>query len=173
MGKKVCIPLVLALWMIPLYAAAQGVKPYVSKLGYQLTPPAGWHVDTSGRNGLDVVLFAPTVNGYTPDIAVKQTVKKSDIPLAQVGPTFVQVFSGRFPDYRLVSQHLTTIDGRQALETVGTYVQAKTGVPMRLDQCMARTATHTYYFTMVAPEAISGRYETAMANVLRSVKLTE
>lgn len=161
----------VAAFLMPAIAQASP-KTYVSNQGFQLNPPAGWRIDTSGTYA-PFVLFAPTVGKFAPNMNVNAKKSDTDFPLSDVGPDLTARFQKQFKNYHQISQHQTTIAGHPALETVGTYTLDTLGIPTRIDQYIVKTSGHIYIFTLTAPAASSARYETAFAAILKSVKVKE
>jgi len=145
--------------------------PITSPRGYSLTPPQGWRTDTSGKTGNDLVIFTlDPADRFTPNLNVR---------IGQAGPhdtleaakVFInKSYPAQFSHWKPVSQGLSSIGGRRALDTAATFTAGSPGRLMRLRQALVIKGGTLYFFTAMSPEETHAKYDKAFDDILRSVR---
>lgn len=155
--------------MLAMGAALAG--PFVSSKGYALTPPAGWRVDKSGMMGTDVVVIAPTVGGFAPNLNVVITPAPPGQTLDAAPKQIAAMYPRVFSDYKSMSQSFGTLGGVRTLRVMGTYTRA--GRRLRMRQVIALKNGSAYTFTCTEPEAVHAKLDPAFDKMLASIRWTK
>ena len=102
--------------------ASVSATPFVSPRGYGITPPAGWHVDSSGSSGNDVVIFADKNSDSSPgtpapnlNVRMGPQDKLKTLDIAKRG--MIPAYRKGYPNLVLVSQTYSSVGGKPDLDT--------------------------------------------------------
>lgn len=148
--------------------------PFASSNGYQITPPAGWQVDTSGIGvNADVAFIGPTGDNSPPSINVVVLTAAPNATLetaqSEINDSLPRIMTG----YKQVSQGYTTIGGVQAFDNTFTYISGTPPEVSRLHQVIVLKNNRVYTFTCGALDSYYPDYDGAFNAALESVRWTD
>jgi hypothetical protein len=161
--------LIRVLLPFALIAAAASIalaKPYVSPKGYQITPAAGWQVNSQGLMGANLVIIASSSDGFRANLTVIVR------PMPQsMGPKQLREIANeelqKLKDYKQVSQRDIVVDGADGLSTSAEY---QTNPTFFMHEVVVIKNRTIYTFTCTVLSTNHAKYEAAFASMLKSIK---
>lgn len=155
--------------------------PVTSPRGYSLTPPQGWRASTdvkavSGKAGGDLIVFKidQTVRFTSSlNVVVRQARPSDPLPTLEAARSYaVKSYPAQFPQWKLLSQRFSSLNGSRDLDTTASCLNASTRRLMRLRQAVVARGRMLFFFTCVSPENAHAKYDKAFDSMLRSVRWT-
>jgi hypothetical protein len=163
----------LACTALFLEIAAASATPYASPKGYQITPAAGWKVNSSGIMGSDVVLFAAPSHGFAANLNVVINPTPSNETLRDVDIELKKALQQTLQNYKTLSTKYSSVNGAKALVLSSSYT---IGSPAKLVHSRQIIAEHnhlTYSFTCTDLAENAQAYDPAFKQMVTSIKWTK
>lgn len=159
-----------------LAAGAASAAPFVSPHGYSMSVPAGWHIKSPSMPGDDADIAANQQAAVgrqrtTPIFQVQFRSMDSRVTSASLGAinqSALSVVRQSFPDFKVLSQTSSTLNGVRALDCVFTAMS--NAVPLRFHEVLVVKNKGAYAFTSICPSQIYPKYTAAYTQMLSSVQ---
>ena len=165
-----CACFVLAICLTARIACAE---PFSSSRGYHISSLPGWHIDSSGATGNDVIIYTEKSKDIPegmpePNLNVRIGPQGGLTTLEIAKRGIIKFYQKAYPNLRLLSQAYSSLGNVRDLDTV--FLVGSPHKSIRIHQVLVLKNHSVYFFTSACPEQVHGKYDPFFSQMLKSVR---